>query len=86
MKKLFYLAAPITLALLIYGFIQAIYIAPTEATMGNIQRIFYYHFAAGNLMFIFFFLNFAASMWFLAVRRSDQPKAPEVKDRAEGQS
>ena len=34
MKKLFYLAAPITLALLVYGFIQAIYIAPTEATMG----------------------------------------------------
>jgi heme exporter protein C len=69
MKKLFYLAAPITLALLVYGFIQAIYIAPTEATMGNIQRIFYYHFAAGNLMFLFFFLNFVASVWYLAVRR-----------------
>lgn len=75
MKKLFYIAAPITLALLVYGFIQAIYIAPTEVTMGNIQRIFYYHFAAGNLMFLFFFMNFVASIWYLAVRRSNTQTA-----------
>lgn len=78
MKKLFYIAAPITLALLIYGFIQAIYIAPTEVTMGNIQRIFYYHFAAGNLMFLFFFFNFVASIWFLAARRGNPRKAQRL--------
>ena len=39
--------AVITLGLLGYGFYQAIYVAPTEQTMGDIQRIFYYHVPCG---------------------------------------
>ena len=33
-----------TVGLLGYAFYQGMYVAPTEATMGDIQRIFYYHF------------------------------------------
>ena len=33
----------ITLLLLLYGFYQAIYVAPTDGMQGEIQRIFYYH-------------------------------------------
>jgi heme exporter protein C len=77
-KSLLILWGAATAALLANGFVQAWYIAPTEVTMGNIQRIFYYHFAAGNLMFLFFFLNFVASIWYLAVRRHDPLKAESL--------
>ena len=43
-----------TLALLGEAFYQAMYLAPTEATMGDIQRIFYYHFPSAMLTFLFF--------------------------------
>ena len=78
MKKLFYPWLAVTVALAIYGFMQAWYIAPTEATMGNIQRIFYYHFAAGNLLCLFFFANFVASIWYLVVRRSNPERAQKL--------
>jgi heme exporter protein C len=74
-KVLLILWALVTAGLLAYGFAQAWFIAPAEATMGNIYRIFYYHVPAGILMDVFFFLNFAASIWFLAMRRRDPLKA-----------
>ncbi len=79
MKKLLYVWIPLTVALLTYSFVQAIYIAPTEATMGNIQRIFYYHFAFANLMFLFLFFSFAASIAFL-VQRTRNPIAAQACD------
>jgi heme exporter protein C len=57
-----------TLALLGEAFYQGMYLAPTESTMGDIQRIFYYHFPSAMLTFFFFFVSFAASIWYLAVR------------------
>jgi heme exporter protein C len=45
------------------------YIAPTEATMGNVQRIFYYHLPSAWIAFLLFFVNFLASIWYL-IRRS----------------
>jgi heme exporter protein C len=71
MKKLLYIWAPVTVALLAYAFWQAMFVAPTEVTMGNIQRIFYYHVPAGMLCFLFFFLNLAASIGYLALRRNN---------------
>jgi heme exporter protein C len=59
----------LTLLLLGYGFCQAIYIAPTEATMGDVQRIFYYHLPSAWVAFLLFFVNFLASVWYL-VRRT----------------
>ena len=65
----------ITLGLLGYGFYQAMYVAPTEATMGNIQRIFYYHFASAMMTFLFFFISFVASIVYLASRRNHPTRA-----------
>ena len=63
--------AVITLFLLAYGFYQAIYAAPTEQTMGDIQRIFYYHVPSAWTAGVMFFANFAASVVYL-VRRSPE--------------
>jgi heme exporter protein C len=64
-----------TLALLVEAFYQAMYVAPTEATMGNIQRIFYYHAPTAMLMFLFFFISFAASVAYLVLRQRDPLRA-----------
>ena len=58
----------VTLVLLSYGLYVALVATPTEATMGPIQRIFYYHLPSAILAFVFFFANFIASIWYLAKR------------------
>src|SRR5437868_11037841 len=65
MKPLF---VAITLLLLAFGFYQAIFAAPTEQTMGDIQRIFYYHLPSWWTAFILFFINFIASIVYLRRR------------------
>src|SRR5260370_359506 len=55
----------VTLGLLGYAFYQGMYVAPTEATMGDIQRIFYYHFPSAMMTFLFFFIIFLASICYL---------------------
>ena len=42
--------------------------APTEATMGLIQRIFYFHIASGWTFFVAFFIVFVGSVAFLKTR------------------
>jgi heme exporter protein C len=64
----------ITLALLAFGFYQAIYAAPTEATMGDIQRIFYYHVPSAWTAMVLFFANFVVSIVYL-IRRSPRADA-----------
>ena len=61
--------------LLFEAFRQAIYIAPTEATMGEVQRIFYYHVSSAWVSSIFFFISFAASVVFLLARRNHPLRA-----------
>lgn len=39
--------------------------APTESTMGEVQRIFYYHVPAATCAYTLFFVNFIASILFL---------------------
>ena len=76
MKKLLLFAAFLGIAALMgWGFYQAIYVAPTEATMGDVQRIFYYHVPHGMLSYLFFSINFVASVLVLAWRRSNPPRA-----------
>ncbi len=65
----------VTLAVLMVGFREAIFRAPTESTMGDVQRVFYYHLPAANLGLLFPFVNFAASLAFLYWRRRDPLKA-----------
>ncbi|HEY0758815.1 MAG TPA: cytochrome c biogenesis protein [Acidisarcina sp.] len=64
-----------TLALLVYGFRVAMYGAPTEATMGNIQRIFYCHFPAWIAMSLCFAANLIASIAYLSWRNSNSLRA-----------
>jgi heme exporter protein C len=69
--KVFVLA---TVLLLGWGFYQAIFAAPREATMGDVQRIFYYHVPSAWTAFLLFFVNFVACCWYL-VRRSEAADA-----------
>ena len=68
MKTLFRILLAATVLLLGYGFCQAMYIAPREATMGDVQRIFYYHLPSAWVAFLLFFVNFLASAWYLIKR------------------
>jgi heme exporter protein C len=75
MKSAFSIFALATLALLSYGLYQALVVAPREVTMGDAQRIFYYHVPSAWTAFLCFFANLVASIWYLASRN---PKADAV--------
>jgi heme exporter protein C len=68
MKPAFIAVALVTFALLTYGLQQAMVGAPTEQTMGEVQRIFYYHVPSAWVAFLCFFVNFLASIWYLVKR------------------
>jgi heme exporter protein C len=69
MKKAFPILGVLTAILLIYALYQALVAAPTEQTMGEVQRIFYYHVPSAWTAFILFFVNFGASLVYLFKRR-----------------
>ncbi len=54
----------LTVAALVVGFDKAM-TAPKEATMGNLQRVFYYHLPHAILSFVFPYLNLGASLLYL---------------------
>ncbi len=54
-----------TLALLAFSTYQALVVAPTEQTMGDVQRIFYYHVPSAWVAGVCFFVNFLASIVYL---------------------
>jgi len=58
-----------TLLVLGFGFYKAM-TAPTEATMGNLQRVFYYHLPHTILSFLFPYVNCVASLLYLVWRRT----------------
>jgi len=70
--KLFFLLAAISAALLVFSTYEGLYVAPTEQTMGDVQRIFYVHVPAATVGFTLFFINFVASILYLWKR---SPKA-----------
>ena len=65
MKKLALISVPITVALLAYTSYLALIVAPTEQTMGDVQRICYYHVPSGWVAGLCFFINFVASALYL---------------------
>ena len=65
MKKLVMISVPLTLVLLGVSSYLALVVAPTEATMGDVQRIFYYHVPSGWVAGLCFTINFLASIWYL---------------------
>jgi heme exporter protein C len=66
MKRAFPILAVLTALLLGYATYQGLVVAPTERTMGDVQRIFYYHVPSAWTAFLLFFINFLASLQFLA--------------------
>lgn len=69
----------VTVGLLAYGYYQAMYVAPTEATMGEIQRIFYWHVPNAMMALVLPYVNVIASIVYLATRR----KSPEFALKAD---
>lgn len=69
MKRGFTILAIVTALLLSFALYAALVIAPTEQTMGNVQRIFYYHVPSAWVAFELFLINFVASVFYL-IRRS----------------
>ncbi len=64
-SPIFFVLLIVTLGLLAWGTYQAIMVAPAEATMGDAQRIFYYHVPAATAASFLFWGNFLASIWYL---------------------
>ena len=69
MKRGITILAIVTALLLSYALYGALIGAPTERTMGDVQRIFYYHVASAWTAFLLFLINFVASVIYL-IRRS----------------
>jgi heme exporter protein C len=72
MKRGFPILAVVTAVLLSFALYEALIAAPTERTMGDVQRIFYYHVPSAWTAFVLFLINFVASVVYL-IRRN--PKA-----------
>jgi heme exporter protein C len=64
----------ITLIVMAVGFDKAM-TAPKEATMGNLQRVFYYHLPHAILSFVFPYLNCIASFAYLFWRNRNVERA-----------
>src|SRR6202522_1624920 len=69
MKRLFPILGVLTAILLSYALYEALVAAPTEQTMGDVQRIFYYHVPSAWTAFTLFFINFVSSIVYLLKRR-----------------
>jgi heme exporter protein C len=77
MKRAFPMLAVLTAVFLSYALYEALVAAPTEQTMGNVQRIFYYHVSSAWTAFLLFSINFVASVIYL-IRRSGAADAVAV--------
>jgi len=69
LRRAFPILGVLTAALLSYGLYEALIGAPTEQSMGDVQRIFYYHAPSAWTAFLLFGINFVASVVYL-IRRS----------------
>ena len=65
----------LTLALMAWGYYQAIYVAPNDAMQGEIFRIIYYHVPSASVAFVFFAVSLLGSIGYLASRRSYAERA-----------
>lgn len=69
MKRGFPILGVVTALLLSFALYEALIAAPTEQTMGNVQRIFYYHVPSAWTAFVLFLINFVSSIVYL-IRRN----------------
>ncbi len=70
MKRAFPIFGIVTTVLLGYGLREALVVAPTEQTMGEVQRIFYYHVSSAWTAGLLFCINFVASIAYLVRRKA----------------
>ena len=84
MKTFFYLLAALALCLLGFGLYQAFLVAPTEATMGPVQRIFYWHVPLNIVGEITPYVNMLASVAYLFLRRRCFLLRPSARTRLRG--
>ncbi len=66
MKPLFPILAIFTAILLGYATYEALAVAPTDGQQGDVYRIIYYHVPSAWTAFLLFFINFIASIHYLA--------------------
>jgi ABC-type transport system involved in cytochrome c biogenesis permease subunit len=69
MKRLFPILSVLTAAFLAYALYLALVVAPTDALQGEVYRIIYYHVPSAWTAFLLFFINFIASVQYLANRK-----------------
>ncbi len=72
MKRLFPILSIVTAVLLAYGLYQALVVAPTDALQGDVYRIIYYHVPSAWTAFLLFFINFVASIQYLARAKAEK--------------
>jgi heme exporter protein C len=75
MKRAFPILAVLTALLLAYAFYQALWVAPTDALQGDVYRIIYYHVPSAWTAFLLFFINFIASVEYLASAKPSTKRA-----------
>ena len=75
MKVLRWLWAAATLAVLANGFRVAMYVVPADQAQGDLSRVLYYHVPSWCGMAIFFAINLACSIVYLAIRNRNQALA-----------
>jgi heme exporter protein C len=78
MTRSFWWFCGFSLALLSLGFYQAIFVAPVEATMGSVYRIFYWHVPINISAEIFPYVNLVASIAFLLTRKTKPALAAKL--------
>ena len=78
-KAAFGLYIVFTLALMVWGYYQAIYVAPTDAMQGEVFRIIFYHVPSFAAAFTFFSVSFLGSIGFLSFRHS-RPEWAQIAD------
>src|ERR1700691_2958784 len=75
MKKAFPILVVLTALFLAYAFYQAMFVAPTDALQGDVYRIIYYHVPSAWTAFLLFFINFVASVQYLASAKPSTRRA-----------
>ena len=75
LRSVAWLWLAISIAVLVFGFREAIFLTPADAAQGDVGRIFYYHVPSAMWSLVFPYLNFVASLFYLYWRKRDPLKA-----------
>ena len=75
MKRAFPILSVLTAFFLAYALYQALVVAPTDALQGDVYRIIYYHVPSAWTAFLLFFINFIASVQYLANAKPSTARA-----------